>query len=191
MKYRGFREETLLAAVKELEALGLRPAEVLSVMNLAGAKWRSVQIREGRSDETQEEEDSRVFHEATVALMKSTMTENQRLATLGHAAEGERFMMLAISISLNQLFHRGPRHIRDWLSAGDRAVRRVVLAFAIGSSIIVEAQAIDILMQRIVKFRYGFPFDCGKDVSDAVLVILEGLGQSGYSCLNPITDTTA
>jgi hypothetical protein len=190
MKYRGFREETLLAAVAELDALGMKPSEIHAVINLAGAKWRSVQIREGRGDEFQDEEDSRVFHEATVSLMKSTMSETQKLAVLGHASEGERFMLLAISITLQQLFSRGPRLVRDWLAAGEKRKRKVVLAFAMGSSIIVEPQAIDILMHRIVKFRYGVPFDGGKDISAAVISVVDRLGHAGYACLNPIADAS-
>jgi hypothetical protein len=186
MKYRGFREETLLAASRELEALGLRPSELHSILNLAGAKWRSVQMREGRGEEFQSEEDSRVFHEATVSLMKSTMAETQQLAELVHTTEGERLMLLAISITMNRLFLRGPVSIRRWLRAGDRETRKIILSFAMGSSIIVDPLAIDILMHRIVKFRYGVQFDRGVDISESIIAIITRLGNSGYSCLNPI-----
>ena len=189
MKYRGFREETLLAAGRELEGLGLKPSEIHAVLNLAGAKWRAVQINEGRGNEAQEEEDSRVFHEATVTVMQSTMTENMRLVQLLHATEGERFMFLAISLTLGELFSRGPRSIRRWLHAGDRKTREVVLSFAIGSSIIVDPRAMDVLFDRIVRFRYGAPFDSGVDVSESVLAVIARLGKAGYACLNPITDT--
>jgi hypothetical protein len=190
MKYRGFREETLLVAGQELEGLGLKPSEVHAVMNLAGAKWRAVQVQEGRGNESQDEEDSQVFHEATVSVMQSTMTENMQLVNLLHAAEGERFMFLAISLTLSRLFSRGPRSIRKWLRAGDKKAREVTLAFAIGSSIIIDPRAIDLLFDRIVRFRYGTPFDSGEDVSGPVLAVIGRLGKSGYSCLNPITDTT-
>jgi hypothetical protein len=190
MKYRGFREEILLAAVKELEALGLSTAETYPILNLAGAKWRSVQAREGRGDELHEAESSQVFHEATVAIMARTMAENQELADLGHASDGERFMLLAISITMNKLFSRGPALIRKWLRAGDENTRKIILSFAIGSSIIVEAGAIDGLLHRIVKFRYGAVFDTAKDLSDSIIDVIERLGNSGYSCLKPITDVT-
>jgi hypothetical protein len=186
MKYRGFREETLIAAYKELEALGLGPSEAHAILNLAGAKWRSVQIREGRGEEYQAEQDGQVFHEATVLLMKSTMTETQALAELGHAAEGERFMLLAIGITMARLFARGPVSIRKWLRAGDREARKVILSFAMGSSILVDPQAIDILMRRIVAFRYGPQFDRGVDVSGSIIELIDRLGNSGYSVLNPI-----
>lgn len=179
----------MLAAARELESLELKPAEVYAILNLAGAKWRSVQIREGRGDEAYEEEDGQVFHEATVALMKATMAENQQLAELGHTTEGERFMLLAISITMNQLFLRGPRSIRKWLSSGDKETRKIILSFAMGSSIIVESGAIGILIRRIVKFRYGAISDSGKDPSDSIIEIIEKLGNSGYSCLKPITDS--
>jgi hypothetical protein len=185
MKYRGFREETLLSAFKELESLGLTSAGANAVLNLAGAKWRSVQIREGRVDEYQAEEDGRVFHDATVALMKATMTETQELALLAHAEEGERFMLAAISITLNRLFERGPKSIRKWLSVGDVETRKTVLSFAMGSSILVEPQAIDFLMRRIVKFRYATPAGEGEDISDPVIGLIERLGNSGYACLKP------
>lgn len=191
MKYRGFREETLLAAVQQLEGLGLTPSEVHAVLNLAGAKWRSVQIREGRGNEVQEEEDSQVFHEATVALMNSTMTENQELAELGHAVEGERFMLLAISLTIGKLFSRGPKSIRRWLRAGDRKTREIILSFAMGSSILIESAAIDTLMYRIVKFRYGAQLDENKDISDSVIQIIEKLGNAGYQCLKPIAEDRA
>ncbi|MGA2545517.1 MAG: hypothetical protein ABSF43_03130 [Rectinemataceae bacterium] len=189
MKYRGFREETLLPSFHKLKALGLSSNEAYAILNLDGAKWRSVQIRESRGNEYQEEEDGRVFHEATVALMNSTMTETQQLAMLGHATEGERFMLVAISIALNKLFSRSPSSIRKWLRAGDKETRKIILSFAIGSSIIVEPQAIDILMHRIVKLRYGVVFDSGSDISDSVIEVIETLGTSGYSCLKPIADT--
>jgi hypothetical protein len=188
MKYRGFKEETLLAAVRELEGLGLKPPDVYAILNLAGAKWRSVQIRERRGEEFQDEEDSRVFHEATVALMKSTMTETQQLAMLGHSSEGERFMFLAISLTMSRLFSRGPSLIRKWIRAGDGETRRIILSFAMGSSIIVEPSAVDYLLQRIVKFRYGVLFDSARDISDAIMEVIKRLGNSGNSCLNPIAD---
>ena len=189
MKYRGFREEPLLVAVRELEALGLMPSEVHAILNLAGAKWRSVQIREGRANEYQDQEDARVFRKATMALMKTTMSETQELALLAHSSEGERFMLLAIAIAMGRLFVRGSASIREWLREGDEETRKVILSFAIGSSIIVEPQAIDGLMYRIVRLRYGAQIDASGDVSDAVLGIVERLGNSGYACLKPITDT--
>ena len=187
MKYRGFREEILLSTYGELEALGLKPAEAYAILDLAGAKWRSVQISEGRGDEYQDDYDNQVFHEATIALMRATMPENQQLAELGHTKDGERFMLLAISITVNWLFLRGPKSVRKWLQAGERKTREIILSFAMGSSIIVEPSAIDVLMRRIVKFRYEV-FDQEKDISDSIIGIIEKLGASGYSCLKPITD---
>lgn len=180
----------MCSAFKDLKALGLKAPEAYAILNLAGAKWRSVQIREGRGDEFQDEDDSQVFHEATVALMKSTMTETQQLALLGHATEGERFMLLGISITLHRLFSRGPGAIRKWLRSGDRQTRKIILSFAMGSSILVEPGAIDILMRRIVKFRYGTLLEGEKDISDSVIQTIERLGSSGYACLKPISDTT-
>jgi hypothetical protein len=188
MKYRGFREETLLSAAHDLEALGLKPSEVYAILNLAGAKWRSVQIREGRIDEIQEQGDGRIFHEATISLMKNTMAANQQLALIGHTADGERFMLLAISVTMNKLFTQGSSSIRKWLRAGDQNTNRIILSFAIGSSIIVEPNAIDLLTRRIVKFRYGLAFDSAKDISDPIIEVIEKLGNSGYLCLKPITD---
>jgi hypothetical protein len=188
MKYLGFREETLLDAVHRLEALEMRPSEVHAIMNLAGAKWRSVQVREGRGNELQSQEDSRVFHDATVAIMQTMMSENQKLAALGHTEDGERFMLLAISVAMSELFARGPKSIRKWIGRGEAEARKVILSFAMGSSIVMEPQAIDYLMPRIVKFRYGVHFEQDKDISDAVIAVIEGLGNSGNSCLNPIAD---
>lgn len=54
-RYRGFNEEKLIRASKEFEALGMKPSEVYAAMNLAGAKWRSVQRYNGRKDEAHEE----------------------------------------------------------------------------------------------------------------------------------------
>jgi hypothetical protein len=189
MKYRGFREEALIPAFKELEALGLKPAEAWAILNLAGAKWRSVQIREGRVDEYQDEGDSRVFRDATVALMKTTMTESQELARLVHAAEAERFMLAAIAITIDRLFSRGPKSIRKWLGEGEEETRKVVLSFAMGSSILVEPQAIDILVRRIVEFRYGTRAAAEEDIGDALVGLIERLGNSGYACLKPIAGT--
>ena len=75
------------------------------------------------------------------------------------------------------------------MHAGDRKTREVVLSFAIGSSIIVDPRAMDVLFDRIVRFRYGAPFDSGVDVSESVLAVIARLGKAGYACLNPITDT--
>jgi hypothetical protein len=188
MKYRGFREEPLLAAAKQLEGLGLRSAEIYAVLNLAGAKWRSVQVREGRGNELQEPEDGQVFHEATVSLMQSTMKESTEIARLSHSAEAERFMLLAISTTINGLFTRGPKTIRRWIRNGDASSRKIVLAFAIGSCIIVEPRAIDALTRSIVQFRYGVVLESEKDVGDSIIEIIESLGNAGYSCLNPIAD---
>jgi len=189
IKYLGFDEEKLLAAAKDLEAIGLRPSEVHAAMNLAGAKWRSVQRREGRKDETHEEGSGRVFQEATQQIMQATMTNAIILGKLGHAAEGEGLMFVAISVTLNKLFLRGPRLIKDWLEEGDPESRRIVLSFAIGSCIIVNAEGIDIFFDRIVRSRYGFPFDSGKDVSEAVLDVIGRLGKAGYEILNAVSDS--
>jgi hypothetical protein len=189
MKYRGFREDMIIATSRELKFLGLAASEIRAILNLAGAKWRSVQIREGRRDEVYEERDSRVFHEATVALMKTTMAAMQQLAELGHAADGETFMLAAISIAIDGLFSRGPKTIRSWLNSGDEETRKAVLSFAMGSSIFVEPATIDILIQRIIKFRYGVIFDTGRDNCGSILGVIERIGNSGYSCLKPITDS--
>lgn len=185
MTYRGFRKEALLEAARELEALGLGPGAVYAAMNLAGAKWRSVQLREGRGYETHAEGDSRVFHTATESVMRSTMETTLKLGQLAHSSEGDRFMFLAISLTLARLFSRGPRAIRDWLKEGDEETRKVILSFAIGSSIIVEERSIDYFFDRILKFRYAITFDSGKDCSKQVLAVIERLGMAGYAILNP------
>ncbi len=190
MKYRGFRKETLLAAVQELESLGLKPSEVNAILNLAGAKWRAVQIREGRGEELQDEEDSLVFHEATVAIMQATMAGIQQLAKLGHSTEGERFMLLGISIAMNGLFSRGHGPIGRWLRGGDRKAKETVLSFAMGASVLAEAQAIDSLVQSVVMFRYGVKFEEERDLSAPILAVIGKLGNSGYACLNPVVDAT-
>ena len=189
IKYRGFREESLLAVVRELEGLDLKPSEIYAILNLAGAKWRSVQIGKDRGEDVQDEEDSLVFHAATILIMNSTMTENVQLVQLGHASDGERFMLLAISLAMAKLFSSGPSLIRRWLRGGDKKTRRIILAFAIGSNIVVEPKSIDLLVRRIVKSRYGVPFDAGMDISETVIELIDRLGNSGYSCLNPIEDT--
>lgn len=185
MTYRGFREEALLQAAKELEALGLGPGAVYAAMNLAGAKWRSVQLREGRKYETHAEEDSRVFHAATESVMRSTMETTLKLSQLAHSSEGDRFMFLAISLTLARLFSRGPRSIRDWLKDGDVESRKVILAFAIGSSIIVEESSIDYFFRRILEFRFGVGFESLKDETARILEVVGRLGQAGYAILNP------
>ncbi len=185
MTYRGFREESLLEAAKELEALGLGPGSIYAAMNLAGAKWRSVQLREGRRYETHAEEDSRVFHKATESVMKSTMETTLRLSQLAHCSEGDRFMFLAIGLTLARLFSRGPRSIRDWLKEGDVESRKVILAFAIGSSIIVEESSIDYFFRRILEFRFGVGFESLKDETPGILGVVGRLGQAGYAILNP------
>lgn len=188
MIYRGFRAEPLLAVSHQLEGLGLKSAEVHAILNLAGAKWRSVQIREGRGNELQDPEDGRVFHEATVALMRSVMDETNRLALLNHSTDGERFMLLAISITLNGLLVDGGKSIRRWLRAGDKKGREAVLSFAIGASIVVEPRAIDVLLRNLVKFRYGVQFDSREDISGPIIECIDGLGNSGFSVLNSIVD---
>ncbi len=188
MIYRGFREAPLLAGAKELERLDMMPSEVCAILELSGAKWRAVQIREGRAEEFQDEGDGRVFQEATVAMMKATMAENIDLMRLGHATQSESFMLLAVSISLSRLFTFGPGSVRRWLRSGDAEARRVLLSFAIGSSILVEPQAIDILLHRIVKCRYAAALDSRKDISGPVIGIIERLGNSGNECLNPVVD---
>ena len=189
MKYRGFRQETLVSAFKELELLGLSAVEAYAILNLAGAKWRSVQIREGRVEESQDEEDSRIFRKATLSLMKSTMTVTQELAQLAHASEAERFMLASIAVTLNRLYTRGPKSIRDWLRSGEVEARKILLSFAIGSSILVDPQAIDFLTRRIVEFRYGARFPADGDPAEAILALIDRLGNSGYACLKPIADT--
>jgi len=188
MKYHGFRTETLTKAAKRLAALGLAPSEVCAAMNLAGAKWRAAQIEKDRDDESYEESDRRVYLLATKSLMNSTMSATMLLSNLGHATEGEKFMFLAISLTLNELYSRGPRSIREWLKDGEEETNRVILSFAIGSCIIVEPNMIDYFFSRIVKFRYGRPFDSGQDISGSVLAVVEDLGKAGYSVLNAISD---
>jgi hypothetical protein len=99
-------------------------------------------------------------------------------------------MFLAISLTLSRLYSHGPSSIREWLEDGDKESRKVILSFAIGSCIIVDREAIDFFFGRIIKFRYGSPFDSGKDISDSVIAVIEKLGKAGYKCLNPITDAS-
>jgi hypothetical protein len=186
MKYQGFREEKLLSQAKELLNLGLKPSEVYTVMNLAGAKWRSVQLIEGQKNESYEESDGRVFSAATSYAMKHTMENAVMLGNLTHTSEGERLMFLSIGLTLSRLFTRGSRAVREWLANGDVESRKFVLSFAIGSCIIVDARMIDAFFKQMIKFRYGTPFEGDKDVSDQVLASVERLGNAGYSVLQPI-----
>ena len=188
MKYKGFREDTLLSAFHEFEALGLSPNEAYAILDLAGAKWRAVQIREGRSQEYYDEEDGIVFQKATVAIMQSTMPVAQHPALLCHSSQIERFMLVALTISINKLFTRGTKTIKQWLGAGDIETRKIILAFALGASIIVEPKAIDVLINSIVRLRYGVVYDMGRDISDSIIKVIEKIGNSGYLYLNPIED---
>lgn len=189
MRYQGFREKKLLSAAEELKAFGLKPSEVFAVMNLAGAKWRSVQIREGRANESYEESDGRVFSEATAYAMKHTMENAIMLGNLAHASDGGRLMFLSVGLTLNGLYSRGSRAVKEWLEDGDAEVRKVILSFAIGSCIIVDARMIDVFFERMIKFRYGTPFDGEKDSSDLILASVERLGNAGYSVLYPLSET--
>ena len=112
MNYRGFKEDKLLKAAKEFEALGMKPTEIYAAMDMAGVKWRSIQILEERGNESHGDIDGHVFHEATKAEMNSTMAFTAQLAKLSHASEGERFMFLGISLSMSQLFTKGPKVVR-------------------------------------------------------------------------------
>jgi len=188
-RYLGFDEGKLLAAAKELTAIGLRPPEVYAAMNLAGAKWRAVQVKEGRSQEAHVERDSLVFQKASKYILQTTMTTTIQLGKLGHAVEGERFMFIAISATFNMLLTRGPRSIREWLEEGDTEARKFILPFAVGSFILLESDGIDFFFDRMVRFRYGFPFDAGKDVTAPVLGVIGSLGKAGYGILKPITDS--
>lgn len=188
MNYRGFKEEKLLKAAKEFEALGMKPSEIYAAMDMAGVKWRSIQIREERENESFEDMDGHVFHEATKAAMNSTMVVTAQLAKLGHATEGERFMFSGIGLNLNSHFSRGSGLIRTWLEIGDRESRKMILSFAIGSCILVEPKFIDIFFERIIRFRYGTPFESDKDISEQVLAVIDRLGKAGYSILNPVND---
>jgi hypothetical protein len=187
MKYQGFREEKLLSAAKELLDLGLKPSEVYAVMNLAGAKWRSVQLIEGQKNESYEESDGRVFSEATSYAMKHTMENAVMLGNLTRTSEGERLMFLSIGLTLNRLFTRGSRAVREWLANGDAESRKVILSFAIGSCIIVDVRMIDPFFTQMIKFRYGTPFEGDKDISDQILALVERLGNAGYSVLQPLS----
>jgi hypothetical protein len=188
MKYQGFREGKLLSVAKELQRIGLKPSEVYAIMNLAGAKWRSVQLREGQENETYDESDGRVFSEATSYSMKHTMENAIMLGNLTHTSEGERLMLLSIGVTLNRLFTRGSRTVREWLENGDVESRKIVLSFAIGSCIIVDVRMIDVFFKQLIKFRYGTPFDGDKDISDQILASVERLGNAGYSVLQPISE---
>ena len=185
MKYQGFHEERLLLAAKELETLGLKSSEVYAVMNLAGAKWRSVQLRKGRSNESYAERDGQVFHEAVVYTMKHTMENTALFGKLTHAAESQQLMFLAVGLTLNRLFTRGSKAVLEWLKDGDVESRKIVLSFAIGSCIIMDARFIDIFFEQMVRFRYGTPFEAGNDISDQILAAVDKLGKAGNSVLLP------
>ena len=81
-------------------------------MNLAGAKWRSVQLRKGQKNESYDESDTRIFSEATTYSMKHTMENAIILGNLTHTSEGERLMFLSIGLTLNRVFTRGSRSVR-------------------------------------------------------------------------------
>ena len=189
MNYRGFKEEKLLKAVKELEALGMKPSEIYASLDMAGVKWRSIQIKQGRKNEAHEDVDGHVFLEATKAVMQSTMVVTADLAKLGHSTEAERFMFSGIGLNLSDLFLRGPKIVRTWLLNGDVESRKAILSFAIGSCILIEPNFMDMFFERIVRFRYGSPFESDRDISDKVLTIIDRLGKAGYSILNPIEDS--
>lgn len=121
--------------------------------------------------------------------MQATMPVAQHLALLCHSSQVERFMLVALTISINKLFTRGTKNIKEWLGVGDKETRKIILAFALGASIIVEPKAIDVLINSIIRLRYGVVFDLGKDISDSIIKIIGKLGDSGYLCLNPIEDT--
>ena len=76
----------------------------------------------------------------------------------------------------------------EWLENGDAESRKIILSFAIGSCIIVDARMIDVFFKQMIKFRYGTPFDGEKDISDQILASVEKLGNAGYSVLQHIPD---
>ena len=49
--------------------------------------------------------------------------------------------------------------------------------------------AIDIFFERMVRFRYGAPFEADKDLSDKILAIIHRLGKAGYLILNKVEDS--
>jgi hypothetical protein len=185
MKYRGFNEEPLLAAVKQLEDLGLPLRQIYPIVNVAGAKWRSVQITENRQGEIQDSTTGPIFQKATIAFMQETMRENQALAALGHTDEVDRFMLLAMGVAFDRLVSGGPGSLTEWLGGGKRKKRKTILAFAMGSNILVEAAAIDTMIGRIIQGRYADP---DRDLATPILSVIEGLGHAGYACLRPIGD---
>ncbi|MEI6874752.1 MAG: hypothetical protein WCL50_06440 [Spirochaetota bacterium] len=184
-KYRGFNEALLLDAVRELEELGLTENQIYPVLHLAGAKWRSVQIRENRLNEIQDPKTSVMLQSATVAFMRSTMGANQQLAKLGHSSEFDRFMFSAISIAFGDLVNEGGTTIAKWLKAGDRQKRKVVLAFAMGASILVDSGAIDTLFHRVIQARFE---SADNEVAAPILLLIDRLGNAGYDCLKPVSD---
>jgi hypothetical protein len=184
MKYRGFNEAPLVEAVRDLEAHGLSLTQIHPLINVAGAKWRAIQIRESRFDEIQDAWDNTIFHQATITLMQATMKENQKLAKLGHAKEFDRFILLAMGFAFAELVASGPPTIVNWLKDGDTERRKIVLAFATGSYIMVDPDALDAMIHRIVHARFDDP-----EITSYVIATIHRLGNAGYACLNPVPDT--
>ncbi|MEI6876388.1 MAG: hypothetical protein WCL50_14810 [Spirochaetota bacterium] len=184
MKYRGFNEAPLLEAVKDLEDQDLPLAQIYPIVNLAGVKWRSDQAKESRPDEILDSWDSSIFQSSTIAFMNSTMKENQKLAKLGHTKEFDRFMLLAIGLSFNTIITAGSPLVMNWLKDGDTEKRRIVLAFAMGSYILVDSDAIDVMIHRIVHARYE-----NTEIASFIIATIHSLGSAGHACLNSIPDT--
>jgi len=188
MVYRGFNEGKLLSAAKEFEALGLSPQQVYPLMNAAGAKWRSIQVREKRNEESQDRAIMTVLQKVAAGFMQATMTANQELARLGHAEEVEKYLLLAVGIAYNELLTSGPSVVKRWIKAGDAERRKYVLAFALGSCILIEAEAADQMVLRMVRARYAPSFDSGSGLAEALASAIDRLATSGYAILLPVLD---
>jgi hypothetical protein len=188
MRYDGFNEEFLFEGYTELKDLGLPSFEIYPILHLAGAKWRSVQFQQQKHDDVYDGQISAILSHLTKLFLNMTMVENYELSKLLHTEDFTRCMLLSIGISFGQIAKRNSPIIGPWLRSGDIRRRRSTLAFAIGSSIIVEDGAIDGMMSQIVESRYVMMPETEKKVADSIVAFIERLGNAGSECLNPVAD---
>ncbi|MEI6873727.1 MAG: hypothetical protein WCL50_01210 [Spirochaetota bacterium] len=181
MKYRGFNEVPLLAAQKDLEDIHLSLPQIYPIINLAGMEWRSNQVLGKRHDEILDIWDSAFFQTATFAFMDMAMKENRKLAKLGHTKEFDRFMLLAMDLAFNILSTSDSSVAVNWLIDGDSEKRKIILAFAMGSFVLVDSDAIDLMIDPIIHGRYE-----SSEIASYVIEVIHKLRNAGYACLNPV-----
>jgi hypothetical protein len=113
--------------------------------------------------------------------MDTAMKENRKLAKLGHTKEFDRFMLLAMDLSFNALSTSGNSVAVNWLLDGDVEKRKIILAFAMGSFILVDSSAIDVMIDPLIHGRYE-----SSETAAYILAVIHRLGIAGYACLNPV-----